>query len=104
MKNPSTAADCRCVENNCCLNVVGKTLFNPGQWKKDTLGTVECPDPFETTNYCDTKQLNVCRKYIYRRLPQQCRCRCGKSTAAAKSLCPITLQALKYLGFPFSRL
>jgi hypothetical protein len=33
---------------------VGKTLFNPGQWQKDTLVTVECPDTFETTNYCNT--------------------------------------------------
>jgi hypothetical protein len=71
-----TAADCRCVENNLGLDVVGKTLFNPGQWKKDTLVTVECPDTFETTNYCNTKQLNVCRKYNYRILPLQCRCRC----------------------------
>jgi hypothetical protein len=38
--------------------------------------TVECPDTFEITNYCNTKQLNVCRKYDYRRLPLQCRCRC----------------------------
>jgi hypothetical protein len=72
----STAADCRCVENNSCLNVVGKTLFNPGQQLKDTLVTVECPDTLETTNYCNTEQLNVCCKYNHRRLPLQCCCCC----------------------------
>jgi hypothetical protein len=71
-----TAADCRCVENNSCFNVVGKTLFNLGQWQKNRLVTVECPDTFETTNYCNTKQLNVCCKYNYRRLLLQCHCHC----------------------------
>jgi hypothetical protein len=88
-----TAADCCCVENNSRFNVMGKTLFNPGQWQKDTLVTVECPNTFETTNYCNKYQAAQCLQQV--QLPQ---------TAAAVPL-PLPLHAAKALlrQNPFAR-
>ncbi|KAJ7315596.1 hypothetical protein DFH08DRAFT_820517 [Mycena albidolilacea] len=55
-----TAADCRCIENIPWINVVYKTLLNSGLRWNNVLDTGEYPGTFQTTNYSDTKEFNMC--------------------------------------------
>jgi hypothetical protein len=64
-----TAADCRCIENIPWFNVVYKTLLNAGLRWNDVLDAGEYPGTFQTTNYGDTQEFNMCRKFNCRRLP-----------------------------------
>jgi hypothetical protein len=86
-----TAADCHCIKNIPWFNVAYKTFLNAGLSWNDVLDTGEYPGTFQTTNHSDTKEFNMCCSST----AADCRSNaaasataCGKSTAAAKSLCP----------------